>query len=244
MLSKQLLFRLAIILFMISIVGLLIFKVDTLSVDVTKSSIQARMEPVFFIDGKSAETHIKYEIVDPMVKVLDSGDISIKSHITLLSGLDQKWGSMAFTAKVAFQEKDNSFYLQIPGKVEIKIRGKSSSDADFKLWGKNVEPLLTSITAQLNRFLFTKDIFALSGSELRVQAISLAIREVNKTDDGIKIVLDVDQGIFVIIVYFAMLLAAFIFACGYFFVGGAVGFKDPTKMLFIDPKKIEKKIVK
>ncbi len=244
MLSKQLLFRLAIILFAVTVIGLLIFKVDQLSVDITKTSIQSRMEPVFFIDGKSNETNIKYEITDPMVKVLDTGDISIKSHIMVESGLDQKWGNMELVAKVAFQKKDNSFYMYIPGKVQLNISRKSSNDVGFKLWGKNTEPLIATITEQMNKFLFTKDIFALSGSQLRVQAISLTINDVKKSDNGINIILDVDQGIFVIIVYFAMFLSAFIFACGYFFVGGAVGFRDPTKMLFIDPKKIKKKEVK
>jgi len=244
MLSKQLLFRLATILFIVTVIGLLIFKVNQLSVDVAKTSIQSIMEPVFLIDGQSKEMNLKYEIADPSVTVLDSGDVAFKSSIMLLSGLDKEWGTMAFTTKVTFQPKDNSFYLKIPKNVILTFSGKSSNEAGFKLWNKNAESLVTMITKQMNRFLFTKDIFVLTGSELRVQAISLAIHEVKKTNDGFTIVLDVDQGIFVIIVYFAMLLSAFIFACGYFFVGGAVGFKDPTKMLFIDPKKIPKKQVK
>jgi len=244
MLSKQLLFRLATILFIVTVIGLLIFKVNQLSVDVAKTSIQSIMEPVFLIDGQSKEMNLKYEIADPSVTVTDSGDVAFKSSIMLLSGLDKKWGTMAFTTKVTFQPKDNSFYLKIPKDVILTFAGKSSNEAGFELWNKNAESLVAMITKQMNRFLFTKDIFVLTGSELRVQAISLTIHEVKKTNDGFTIVLDVDQGIFVIIVYFAMLLSAFIFACGYFFVGGAVGFKDPTKMLFIDPKKIPKKQVK
>ena len=244
MLSKQLLFRLATILFIVTVIGLLIFKVNQLTVDVAKTSIQSIMEPVFLIDGKSEKLNIKYEIADPSVTVTDSGDVAFKSSIMLASGLDKKWGTMAFTTKVTFQPKDNSFYLKIPKDVILTFSGKSSNEAGFELWNKNAESLVPMITEQMNRFLFTKDIFVLTGSELRVQAISLAIHEVKKTNDGFTIVLDVDQGIFVIIVYFAMLLSAFIFACGYFFVGGAVGFKDPTKMLFIDPKKIKKKVVK
>jgi len=244
MLSKQLLFRLATILFIVTVIGLVIFKVDQLSVNVAKTSIQGIMEPVFLIDGKSKELNIKYEIADPSVTVTDSGEVAFKSSIMLASGLDKKWGKMAFATRVTFQPKDNSFYLKIPKDVILTVAGKSSNEAGFKLWNKNAESLVTMITEQMNRFLFTKDIFVLTGSELRVQARSLTIHEVKKTNDGFTIILDVDQGIFVIIVYFAMLLSAFIFACGYFFVGGVVGFKDPTKMLFIDPKKIKKKEVK
>jgi len=246
MLSKQLLFRLAIILFIVTVIGLVIFKVNQISVDVAKTSIQSIMEPVFLIDGQSKEMNVKYEVADPSVTVLDSGDVAFKSSIMLASGLDKQWGTMTFTTKVTYQPKDDSFYLKIPKdkQVILTFSGKSSNEAGFKLWNKSAEPLVAQITKQMNSFLFTKDIFVLTGSELRVQAISLTIHEVKKTQDGFTIVLDVDQGIFVIIVYFNMLLSAFIFACGYFFVGGAVGFKDPTKMLFIDPKKIKKKIVK
>ena len=246
MLSKQLLFRLAMILFIVTVIGLVIFKVNQLSVDVAKTSIQSIMEPLFLIDGQSKEMNIKYEIADPTVTVLDSGDVAFKSSIMLLSGLDKKWGTMTFTTKVTFQEKDNSFYLKIPKDKDVILTfsDKSSNEVGFKLWNKSAESLVAQITEQMNRFLFTKDIFVLTGSELRVQAISLTIHEVDKTKDGFTIVLDVDQGIFVIIVYFNMLLSVFIFACGYFFVGGAVGFKDPTKMLFIDPKKIPKKQAK
>ncbi|GEM_PF-6499999 len=241
MLSKQLLFRLATLLFLVAVIGLLIFKVNQLSVNVEKTSIQGIMEPVFLIDGQSTDLNIKYEIADPSVSITDSGDVAFKSSIMVASGLDKQWGKMAFTSKVTFQPKDNSFYLKIPKDVILTFADQSSNEAGFKLWNKNAESLVPMITKQMNRFLFTKDIFVLTGSELRVQARSLTIHEVKKTNDGFTIVLDVDQGIFVIIVYFAMLLAAFIFACGYFFVGGAVGFKDPTKMLFIDPKKINKK---
>lgn len=241
MLSKQLLFRLATILFLVTVIGLLIFKVDTISVDVTKTSIQSRMEPLFFIEGISKKENIKYRVVDPAVKILDTGEVSIKSNLTLSSGLDQKWGSMELVSKVMFEKKNNSFYLAVSKPVELRISRKSSNDAGFKVWNKGTKELVADMTEKLNVFLLNKDIFALSGSKLRVQAVSLAINKVEKTSDGINIVLDVDQGIFIIIVYFAMFLSAFIFACGYFFVGGAVGFRDPTKMLFVDPKKIPKK---
>jgi len=244
MLSKQLLFRLAIILFVVTVVGLLVFKVNQLSVDVSKTSIQSRMEPVYLITGLSKETNIKYEIADPAVTILDSGDIAFKSSVMLASGLNQKWGSMTFVSKVAYQEKDHSFYLKVPKKVTLTFSGKSSNESGFNIWGKNVDPLVDEITQQINDFLFTKTIYVLTGHELRIQARALTIHNVNKTPDGIQIVLDVDQGIFVIIVYFAMFLSAFIFACGYFFVGGAVGFKDKTKINLIDPKKIPKKVVK
>jgi len=244
MLSKQLLFRLAIILFIVTVIGLVVFKVNQLSVDVTKISIQSRMEPVYLITGQANEMNIKYEIADPSVTILDSGDVSFKSSLMVASGLEKKWGSMAFTTKVTFQAKNNSFYLKIPENVVLTVSGKSSNEEGFTLWNKDAKPLVGMITKQMNDFLFTKDIFALSGSKLRVQARSLKIHNVNKTADGIQIVLDVDQGIFVIIVYFAMFLSAFIFACGYFFVGGAVGFKDKTKINLIDPKKIPKKVVK
>jgi len=246
MLSKQLLFRLATLLFIVTVIGLVIFKVNQLSVDVAKTSIQSIMEPVFLIEGQSKELNVKYEIADPSVTILDSGDVAFKSSIMLASGLDKQWGTMTFTTKVAYQPKDDSFYLKIPKDKEVvlTVAGKRSNESGFKLWNKSAEPLVTQITEQMNSFLFTKTIFVLTGSELRVQAISLTIHEVDKTEDGFTIVLDVDQGIFVIIVYFNMLLSAFIFACGYFFVGGVVGFKDPTKMLFVDPRKIPKKDVK
>ncbi|MDQ6955434.1 MAG: hypothetical protein Q9M20_08330 [Mariprofundaceae bacterium] len=242
MLTKKLLFVLGTLFFLIAMLGMSIFKVEEISIAVPKTSMQSKMEPIFFIDGKSG--NIKYEILDPTVKVLDSGEVSIKANLNLLSGLEKDWGSIELISKVFFRESSKAFYLEIPGNVQLKVAGKSSSDTDFKLWGESTTALVATITDQINVFLATKDISSLSGSNLRHQAEGLTIRQVNKTDTGIDIVLNVKQGASIIVVYTVMFLSAFIFACGYFFVGGVVGFRDEHEMVYKDPKKIPKKIVK
>jgi len=241
MLTKKLLFVLGTLFFMLAMLGMYVFKVEEISVGVTKTSMQSKMEPIFFIDGKSG--NVKYEMLDPTVKILDSGEVFIKANLNLFSGLDQEWGTMELVSKVFFKESSKAFYLEIPKMVELKVAGKSSNDPDFKLWNKSSTALVAAITEQINVFLATKDIFSLSGSNLRHQAESLSIREVKKTSDGIDIILDVKQGASIVVVYTVMFLSAFIFACGYFFVGGVVGFRDDHEMTYKDPRKIPKKIV-
>ena len=236
MLSKKLLFMLGIIIFTVSLIGLMTYKVDEISIHITKSSIQSKMEPVFFIDGRSDKLNIKYEIVDPVVKVSDDGKLLFQSNITLSSGLNQKWGTMEMVTKPIFQGKYNSFYLE-PEQVVLKVDGKSSSDGTFTLWREDATPLIGKIKTQMKSFLSTKVIYTLTGKNLRHQAESLSIRESQKHSDGINIVLNVEQSISIIILYAVMFLSIFVFACGYFFVGGKVGFKEAKEIRFRDPRK-------
>ncbi|MDQ6973887.1 MAG: hypothetical protein Q9M10_03305, partial [Mariprofundaceae bacterium] len=235
MLSKQLLFRVGVIFFIISTLGLLFFKVDEITVGIPKANIQAQMEPIFFIDGTSKKTHIKYEMVDPMVTILDSGDVAIQSNITLASGLNQTWGTMNLVAKVQYVNDKKSFYLEIPKPVQLNIRGKSSNDPGFDLWGKDTRILLEDLTEKLNAFFSEQYISEIMGKNLRIQAETFTMKSIHKSSDGIRMVMDVDQGIFIVITYFVMFLSVFIYAFAYFFVGD-VGFKDKKGLGFRDPR--------
>jgi len=237
MFSKQLLLRLGLIFFLVSLVGILVFKVDTLSVDVQRKSVQAQFEPLLFMDGQSSKTHIKYEIGAPLVKLTDSGDVKMKLDLGLTSGLNQKWGSVEFVAKVVLRKENDAFYLKIPEKVQLNVSHKHSNEAGFKLWHKDASDLIEAMTGQLNEFFFSKNIYELKGGNLRVQAVDLDIHEVKKKGDALNIILDVDQGIFIVITYFVMFLSVFTFAFAYFLVGGRVGFKDAANIGFRDPKK-------
>jgi len=236
MLSKQLLFRVGIIFFIVSTLGLLFFKVDQITVSVPKNNIQAQMEPLFFIDGVSNKTHIKYAVTDPIFTVLDSGDLALQANITLASGLDQTWGKVNAHVKVQFRNSKKSFYLMIPKNVELNIHGKKSSDAGFNLWGQDTQALLTELTDKLNAFFDEKYIYEIKGKNLRIQAEEFTIQRVEKHGDGIRMVMNVDQGIFIIITYFVLFLSIFIYAFGYFFIGD-VGFKDKENIGFRDPLK-------
>ncbi|MDQ6990570.1 MAG: hypothetical protein Q9M11_02410 [Mariprofundaceae bacterium] len=236
MLSKQLLFRVGVIFFIISTLGLLFFKVSEITVSIPKANIQAQMEPIFFIDGTSQKTHIKYEMVDPMVTILDSGDVAIQSNITLASGLNQTWGTMNLVAKVLYVNDKKSFYLKVLKPVQLKIRGKSSNDAGFDLWGKDTSILLVDLTDTLNAFFSEKYISEIMGKNLRIQAETFTMKSIQKSNDDIRMVMDVDQGIFIIITYFAMFLSVFIYAFAYFFMG-TIGFDDNKGLGFRDPRK-------
>ncbi|MDQ6994024.1 MAG: hypothetical protein Q9M18_00330 [Mariprofundaceae bacterium] len=236
MLSKQLLFRVGVIFFIISTLGLLFFKVSEITVSIPKANIQAQMEPIFFIDGTSQKTHIKYEMVDPMVTILDSGDVAIQSNITLASGLNQTWGTMNLVAKVQFLNDKKAFYLKVLKPVQLNIRGKSSNDAGFDLWGKDTSTLLVDLTDTLNDFFSEQYISEIMGKNLRIQAETFTMKSIQKNNDDIRIVMDVDQGIFIIITYFVMFLSVFIYAFAYFFMG-TVGFEDNKGLGFRDPRK-------
>jgi len=236
MLSKQLLFRVGVIFFIVSTLGLLFFKVDQITVGVPKANIQAQMEPIFFIDGVSEKTHIKYEMVDPIFSILDSGDLDLQSNITLASGLDQTWGKVHALIKVQFRNDKKSFYLTIPKDVELNIRGKKSTDAGFNLWGKDTKILLADLTEKLNAFFSEQYIYEITGKNLRIQADAFTIQEIKKSSDGIQMIMNVEQNIFVIITYFVMFFSVCIYAFAYFFIGD-VGFKDKKNLGFRDPRK-------
>jgi len=240
MFGKQLLFRLGLIALILSSLSIIIFKVDEISMNITRSSVQGLLEPLFFIDGQSEEAHISYEMVDPMVTVLDTGDMSIESNITLSSGLDQEWGKVVLLTTLFFDAETKSFYLKLAQDAKLKIAGKSSSDADFHLWNKDIAPLITAITAQLNAFLEDKELYSLHDKELRIQAEDLSIRSITKTESGVHIVMDVRQSISIIITYFIMFLGLMIIIFAYFFIG-KVGFKDDEKLGFRDPHTLIKR---
>jgi len=236
MLSKQLLFRVGMIFFIISTLGLLFFKVGQITVEIPKANVQAQMEPIFFIDGVSEKTHIKYEMVDPMFTILDSGGFYLKSNITLASGLKQTWGSMSVTAKVQFNNDKKSFYLTIAEPVVLTIRGKSSNDAGFNIWGQDPQVLQADLSKKLNAFFSEQYIAEISGKALRIQAEVFSIQSMQKNNEGTQIVMNVDQGIFIVITYFVMLLSVLIYAFAYFFIG-QVGFEDKKGLGFRDPLK-------
>jgi len=236
MLSKQLMFRVGVIFFIVSTLGLLFFKVDQITVGIPKANVQVQMEPIFFIDGVSEKGNIKYEMVDPMFTVMDSGDFSLQSNITLASGLKQTWGTMHTIAKVQFLNGKKSFRLTIPQTVELNIRGKKTSDPGFNIWGQDAKPLLADLTKKLNAFFSEQYISKISGKNLRIQAEVFTVQSINKSKDGISILMNVDQGIFIIITYFVMCLSIFIYAFAYFFIGD-VGFKDKKGLGFRDPLK-------
>jgi len=236
MLSKQLLFRVGIIFFIISTLGILFFKVDQISVDIPKAHIQSQMEPIFFIDGLSEKTQIKYEMVDPLVTVTDSGDINLQSNVTLESGLQQAWGTMNLQAIIKYKDEDKrSFYLVVPKPVVIHIHGKSSSDPGFDLWGKDTHALLADMTKKLNDFFSVQNVAKITGKSLSVQAKAYSILSHAKSNDGIRMIMKVDQGILIVITYFVMSLSIFLFAYAYFFIG-EVGFKDKKGVGFRDPR--------
>jgi len=235
MLSKKLLFLLSFIILSISIIASYVFKVEKMSFDITKSSIQSKIEPDFYLKNKLHDININYEILNPTVKVLDTGEVSMKSELTLESGADTEWGDVDFTSTVTFNPETMAFYLRIPEKIQLKVNGKNSNQADFKLWNKDVTPLVADITKKMNDFLAKEPLYALRGAELRNAAESLWIGSVTKTSNGLNIILDVDQGNKVYIIYFVMFLSVFIFTCAYFLVGG-VGFKDAKNVGFRDPR--------
>ena len=236
MLSKKLLFTLSFIIMMVSIISSYVFKVEQLSFDITKSSIKSKIEPDFYLKNKLRDLNIKYEVLNPTVKVLDNGEVFMKSDLTLESGADNDWGDVEFASKVTFDVAAMAIYLRIPEKVQLKVNGKNSNQADFKLWNKDVTPLVKDITTQMNIFLVKEPLYVLTGSELRNSAEALSLGSITKTSNGLNIILDVDQGNKVYMIYFVMFLSVFIFACGYFLVGGSVGFKDAKNVGFRDPR--------
>ena len=237
MFSKKLLFALSIIFFIVSILGLTVFKVDDIEINISESGIQSRMEPIYYFKKTLNQSNVTYEIENPTVSVSKSGDVTVKSELTLTSGTDVQWGLVIFTAKVAIDNKNNAFYLEIPNTVTIKLPGKDSSKENFSVWNTDAKTLAKNMTPQLNAFLKKTAIETIKDGDLRNQASSLSIAKVSEGNGYIHLVLAVEQTISIVVVYTVMILSILIWLSAYFFVGGKVGFKDAENIGFRDPRR-------
>jgi len=240
-LTKKLVFTLGLLFFIISNIGLYVFKVDELPVNISQRSIQALMDSTFYIKDTSAKTGVTYEVLDSTVEILDSAEVSFMLDLTLTAKPEVEWGKLAFVSKLEYHEKNHSLFLQIPDQVQLIVLGKTSDSADFALWNKDIKTLVADVTEKVNKHLAKHLLYALKGPELRLQADSYSLKSVTKHADALAIVLNVNQGINIFILYMVMALSVVTFACGYFFVGGIAGFKDPDDKGFHDPRAFAKR---
>jgi len=240
-LTKKLIFTLGLLFFIISNIGLYVFKVEELPVNISQRSIQSIMDSKFYVKDTSAKTGVTYEILDPTVEVLDNGDIEFKLDVTFTAKPEVEWGKLHFVSKLEYHEKVHSLFLQVPDQIELIVLGKSSNNSDFALWNKDIKTLVSDATVSVNKNLAKHILYALTGPELRLQADFYSLQSVTKTPDGLGVVLHVHQGMNIFILYMVMALSVLTFACGYFFVGGIAGFKDPDDKGFHDPRSFAKR---
>ncbi len=235
MLSKQLLFRLGLIFLIISTLGIAFYKVDNITIDVDKKSMQSQMEPLFFLDGSLHQGRLKYELVDPALQVQDDGRVHFDANVTLQHGLEKAWGRVSFDTALVYRNKHKAFYLAIPKdqKVVLTVHGKTSDAQDFRLWRKKVDDVLVDMKAKVNHFLSDQEVYKIGGKHLRIQAQNFTIADAQKTATGVHLLLNVDQGIFIVITYFVMGVSIFMMLFAYFFIG-SVGFKDAENIGYRD----------
>jgi len=235
MLSKKLLFRLGMIFLIISTLGIIFYKVDTIAIDIDKKSMQSQMEPLFFFDGAVRHGRLKYELVDPVLQVQDNGLVHFDANVTLSQGLDKAWGRVSFDTKIMYRNKHKAFYLAIPNdeQVVLSVHGKQSNEPDFRLWRKKVDDVVSDMKNKVNIFLSDQEVYEIGGKNLRIQAQNFIIADVQKTERGAHLILNVDQGIFIIITYFVMGVSIFMMLFAYFFIG-QVGFKDAENIGYRD----------
>ncbi len=235
MLSKQLLFRLGMIFLIISTLGIIFYKVDTIAIDIDKKSMQGQMEPLFFLDGTVRQGRLKYELVDPVLQVQDNGLIHFDANVTLEQGLEKAWGRVSFDTALVYRNKHKSFYLAIPKdkQVVMSIHRKQSTEPDFKLWGKKVDDVVVDMKNKVNIFLNDQEVYDIAGKNLRIQAQNFIIADVQKTATGAHLILNVDQGIFIVITYFVMGVSFFMMMFAYFFIG-TIGLKDAKDVGYRD----------
>jgi len=235
-LTKKLIFTLGLLFFALSVVGLYVFKVDELPLKVSYTDIQSLMDSKFYVKDTSAKTGVTYEILDPTVEFLDDAHVAFSLDLTLKAKPEVEWGKVRFVSEVIYLDEKHRLYLQIPDQAELIVLGKSSNNADFSLWNKDVKTLVSDVTVSINKVLAKYIIYALKGPELRVQAEYYSLKSIVKQGNELDIVLDVHQGINIFILYLVMALAVVTFACGFFFVGGVAGWKDPDDKGFHDPR--------
>jgi len=240
-LTKKLIFTLGLLFFIISNVGLYIFKVEELPLKISQTKIQSIMDSKFYIKDTSSKTGVTYEILDPYVDLLDSGEVSFLLDATLTANPEVEWGKVKFISKLVYHEEHRTIDLQLPDDAQLIVAGKSSNDTGFNLWNKNTKDLVADLTASINKHLAKHLVYALKGPELRLQAESYSLKSVVKNGKTLDVVLNVHQGINIFILYAVMVLSILTFAAGYFLVGGVAGFKDPDDKGFHDPRKYAKK---
>ena len=241
MLTKKLIFTLGLLFFIVSNIGGIVYKVESLPVMIPQKSIQANMDSTFYIKDTSKRTGVTYEILDPRATVLETGEVAVKLDLTLTANPEIEWGTVEFVSKLGFDNVVNVVLLQVVDQAVITVLDKNSTDPGFKLWNKDIKVLVEDMTVQINNYLSKNVLYTLSGGELRVQAESYAIGEVKATSTGLDIALLVDQGMTIFILYTVMFLSVLTFAAGYFFVGGVAGWKDPDDIGWHDPRKFSKK---
>jgi len=240
-LTKKLIFTLGLLFFIVSNIGGYVYKVESLPVIIPQKSIQANMDSTFYIKDTSTRTGVTYEMLDPHVTILDSGEISVKLDLELTANPQIEWGTVEFVSTLDFDNLVNVVLLKVVDQAVITVLDKKSTSADFNLWNKDVKQLVEDMTKQINNYLSKNVLYTLSGAELRVQAESYAIGEVKTTSTGLDIALLVDQGMTIFILYTVMFLSVLTFASGYFFVGGVAGWKDPDDIGWHDPRKFSKR---
>jgi len=240
-LTKKLVFTLGLLFFIISNIALYVFKVEVLPVKVSYTEIQALMDSKFYVKETSEKTGVTYEILNPTVELLDDAQVAFTLDLNLKANPEVEWGKVKFVADVIYFDKKHRLYLNIPDQAELIVLGKSSNNADFNLWNKDTKTLVSDVTVSINKVLAKYIIYALKGPELRVQAEYYSLKSIVKQGNGLDIVLNVHQGINIFILYLVMALSVLTFACGYFFVGGVAGFKDPDDHGFHDPKAYAKR---
>ncbi|MDQ6998555.1 MAG: hypothetical protein Q9M17_07560 [Mariprofundus sp.] len=241
MLTKKLIFTLGLLFFIVSNIGGYVYKVESLPVIIPQKGIQANMDSTFYIKNTSQKTGVTYEMLDPHVTILDSGDVAVKLDLTLTANPQVEWGTVEFVSTLDFDNVVNVVLLKVVDQAVITVLDKNSTSPDFNLWNKDIKVLVEDMTTQINNYLSKNVLYTLKGAELRVQASSYAIGPYKKTPTGLDITLMVDQGMTIFILYTVMLLSVLTFAAGYFFVGGVAGWKDPDDTGWHDPRKFAKK---
>ena len=241
MLTKKLIFTLGLLFFMVSNIGGYVYKVESLPVIIPQKSIQANMDSTFYIKDTSQKTGVTYEMLDPNVTILDSGEVAVKLDLTLTANPQVEWGTVEFVSTLDFDNVVNVVLLKVVDQAVITVLDKNSTSPDFNLWNKDINVLVEDMTHQINNYLSKNVLYTLKGAELRVQASSYAIGPFEKSPTGLDITLLVDQGMTIFILYTVMFLSVLTFASGYFFVGGVAGWKDPDDKGWHDPRKFAKK---
>jgi hypothetical protein len=240
-LTKKLVFTLGLLFFLLSNISLYVFKVDELPFKISYTEIQALMDSKFYVKDTSEKTGVTYEILDPTVELLDDAHVAFTLDLTLTANPEVEWGKVKFVSEVHYNDKKHRLDLVIPDQAELIVLGKSSNNADFNLWNKDIKTLVSDVTVSINKHLAKYIIYALKGPELRVQAEYYSLKSVTKHANALDVVLNVHQGINIFILYMVMALSVITFACGYFFVGGVAGFKDPDDKGFHDPRAFAKR---
>jgi len=162
-LTKKLIFTLGLFFFVLSVVGLYVFKVDQLPVKVSYTEIQALMDSKFYVKDTSAKTGVNYEILNPTVELLDDARVAFSLDLNLKANPEVEWGKVRFVAEVVYLDKKHRLYLNVPDQAELIVLGKSSNNSDFNLWNIDTKTLVSDVTVSINKVLAKYIIYALKG---------------------------------------------------------------------------------